>query len=202
MSLRRRAVVAGAAALLAACIPFGEQEPQRYYVLEPRMEAKRNVSANPREGTLLVAPTTASAFYETPQIVYSRAPGERAYYQLSSWTERPGERITYLLVRRLERARLFEAVALAASGVQGSLVLNTYLADFYHDAATPPGRVEVALTAELVDNASSQLLARRAFQRSAPAPTHDAAGAVAAFNEATGAMLDDIATWVAASAPH
>lgn len=188
--------------LLAACLSLGQQEPQRHYVLEAAAGNKPNPPPTAREATLLVAPMTAAAFYDTPEIVYSRAPGERAYYQLSTWTERPSRRLTEMLVTRLERAGSFKTVAYAASGVQGNLVLNSHLAAFYHDAATPPGQVRVAVSVELIDTTRRSLLARQAFERSANAPTHDAAGAVAAFNQATALILTDIVAWVESAAPR
>jgi cholesterol transport system auxiliary component len=189
-------------AALAGCVSFGQQETQRYYVLDASSGAKAGKVVTPRAATLLVAPTTTSGFYETPEIVYSRAPGERAYYQLSTWTERPSRRITELLVMRLERDGLFKTVAADSSGVQGELVLNTHLAEFYHDAATPPGSVKVTITAELTDPARRALLARRSFSRSAAAPSYDAPGAVQAFNRTVKAILDDISAWVDATAPR
>ena len=197
-----RVVMTGAAIVaLTGCVSFGQQEPQRYYVLDASV-AKAGSGAKPRASTLLIAPTTVAGFYETPEIVYSRAPGERAYYQFSTWTERPGRRITDLLVLRLERAGLFKTVATAISGVQGDLVLSTHLAEFYHDAAASPGSVKVTLTAELMDPVRRVLLARRTFDRSAPAATYDAPGAVRALNQAVTAILDDIAAWVDAAAPR
>ena len=200
-SFLRGALSAVLIAALAGCASFGSDEPQRYYVLEVA-PATVTGAATPRAAALLVAPTTAPSFYETQEIAYSRAPGQRGYYQFHAWTERPGRRMTELLVRRLERAGLFKAVATAVSGVQGSLVLNTHIAEFYHDAATAPGSVKVAITAELMDSAQRVLLARRTFERSAPVATYDAPGAVRAFGNAVGAILDDITAWVDASAPR
>jgi cholesterol transport system auxiliary component len=195
-------VASAMTAALAGCVSFGQQETQRYYVLDASSGAKTRKVVTPRAATLLVAPTTTSGFYETPEIVYSRAPGERAYYQLSTWTERPSRRLTELLVMRLERDGLFKTVAADSSGVQGELVLNTHLAEFYHDAATPPGSVKVTITAELMDPARRVLLARHTFNRSEAAASYDAPGAVQAFNRAVGAILDDISAWVDATAPH
>jgi cholesterol transport system auxiliary component len=195
-------VASAMTAALAGCVSFGQQETQRYYVLDASSGAKTRKVVTPRAATLLVAPTTTSGFYETPEIVYSRAPGERAYYQLSTWTERPSRRITALLAMRLERDGLFKTVAADSSGVQGELVLNTHLAEFYHDAATPPGSVKVTITAELMDPARRVLLARHTFNRSEAAASYDAPGAVQAFNRAVGAILDDISAWVDATAPH
>ena len=198
-----RVVVAGAMiAALAGCVSFGKQETQRFYVLGAVLDNKAGEAVTPRAATLLVASTTASGIYETPEIAYSRASGERAYYQLSTWTERPSRRITELLIMRLARDGLFKTIAADASGVQGELVLHTHLAEFYHDAATPPGSVKVTITAELTDHARRALLARRTFSRSAAAPTYDAPGAVQAFNRAVKAILDDISGWVDATAPR
>lgn len=203
MRTATRVVVASAmTAALAGCVSFGQQETQRYYVLDASSGAKARKVVTPRAATLLVAPTTTSGFYETPEIVYSRGPGERAYYQLSTWTERPIRRITELLVMRLERDGLFKTVAADSSGVQGELVLNTHLAEFYHDASTPPGSVKVTITAELMDPARRALLARHTFNRSDAAATYDAPGAVQAFNRAVDAILDDISGWVDAAAPR
>jgi cholesterol transport system auxiliary component len=155
-----------------------------------------------RASTLLVAPTTTSAFYDTQDIAFSRAAGTRAYYQFHAWTERPGRTIGDLLVERLARGGAFQSVAKATGGVQGGLVLNTHLSEFYHDAATSPGSARVVLTAELVDPARRLLVARNTFTRSAPALTYDAPGAVQAFNQAIGTVLDDVSKWMDEVAPR
>ncbi len=185
--------------VLAGCTSLGPQETRRHYVLEAGAGAA-GTAASARATTLLVTPATVSGFYESPDIVYSRAPGQRAYYQFHAWTERPGRRFTELLVARLERARSFRAVATAVSGVRGDVILGVHLAEFYHDASSAPGNVRVAVTAELTDPLRRVLLARRSFERTVPAPTHDAPGAVQAFGVAVTGILDDLAAWVDGSA--
>lgn len=189
------------AAFISGCLSSGERTHQRYYVLEtPGVQSAP--TKTPRASTLLVTPTTASSFYEIQDIVYSRAPGTRAYYQFHSWTERPGRIIGDLLIARLERGGSFKVITRATNGVQGELVLNTHLFEFYHDASADPGSVQVMLTAELVDPVRRALVARRAFARSAPVVTYDAPGAVRAFNSAVGAILDDMSAWVDSAAPR
>jgi len=189
------------AALVAGCLSSGERAFQRYYVLEGAGVHAAQAKA-PRASTLLVVPTTASSFYETQDIVYSRAPGTRAYYQFHAWTERPSRTIGELLVAHLERSGSFKAITRATSGIQGELVLDTHLSEFYHDAVANPGSVRISLTAELIDPARRALVSRRTFTRSAPAVTYDAPGAVQAFNKAIGAILDDVSAWVDGSAPR
>jgi cholesterol transport system auxiliary component len=188
-------------ASLNGCASLGPREAARYYVLTAP-SAKPGAGSAPRDSTLLVVPTAASTFYETQEIVYSRAPDMRAYYVFHMWTERPSRRITELLVMRLERERLFQTVAAAVSGVRGNLFLNTYLMEFYHDAASSPSRVRISIAAELTDPAARVLHERRTFDQSAPARTDDAPGAVQAFGDAIGAILDDICAWVDALAPR
>jgi cholesterol transport system auxiliary component len=205
-ALIRFAIMLTISAVLAACVSFGPQEPQRYYVLDaPAASSSATASSTPavtRASTLLIAPTTVSSFYETQEIVYSRTPGTRAYYQLHAWTERPGQRMTELLVRRLNRAGSFRAVAIVGGGVRGDVVLATHLSEFYHDAASTPGSVKVSITSELMDRARRVVLARRTFVHTAPVATYDAPGAVLAFSSAMAVLLDEISAWVEAIVPR
>jgi cholesterol transport system auxiliary component len=164
-------------AWLAGCAVMGERQPHRYHLLEPRPAA-----ATPRSGAITTAPTTAASFYDTQDIVFSRSPGTRGYYQFSHWTERP---------QRVMQSELAARYAPAREGY----ILATHLVEIYHDAAAVPGASRITVTAELIERAHRIPVARRTFTREAPAESHDAAGAVAGFNAAAGAVLDDIVEW-------
>ena len=152
---------------LTGCAPFGDtKQAQRYYVLEPRTEKSAGLPVR-------LGAVTASGFYDTEAIAYSRSPGTRGYYQLNSWTEPPARRIGELLARQ--------------SGGKGP-VLNLHLLEMYHDATSSPGTVRVLLAAELPDK-------RKVFSGTAAAASFDAQGAVKGFNEALGKMLDEIDAW-------
>lgn len=187
------------AAALAGCVSPAGREPPHYFVLQASGEPPKAAATRP--GTLLVSPTAAADFYDTPQLVYSRRAGERGYYQLNRWTERPSRRIHDLVIQRLQASGAFRHVASSASGVRGDLVLATDLEELYHDAIAAPGSVRVTVSAALTDPSRRALVARRSFTRSAPVASYDADGAVAAFNQAVGALLDDIVAWVDAAAP-
>jgi len=167
---------------VAACSLPGPREPDRYFLLDAGLAQQ----ATPRAGApVAVAATTASGFYDTQEIAYSRAPGTRAYYQFNRWTDRPQRAIHAQLASRLE-----------AGGAKGVLRLNTHLEEIYHDASQEPGTARITIAAELVDGASRAVLARRTFTRSAPAASYDAPGAVSGFNQALAALLGDIEGWV------
>lgn len=195
MTAWKIAVAVVLAAALAGCLSQLERRAPHYHVLEaPGEPAKARAT---RAATLFIASTTAAGFYDAQPIAFSRQPGSRGYYQLNRWTERPSRRIHALLLERLRQSGGFEAVVgPSASGLRGDLVLETRLEELYHDAATRPGTARVTLSATLTDPAQRELVARRSFTRSAPAASYDAAGAVAGFNQAVGALLDDVVAWV------
>jgi ABC-type uncharacterized transport system auxiliary subunit len=153
-------------------------------VAPPAQAAARGTAA------VRLAQTTGTRFYDSQQIVYSREPGTRAYYQFNSWTERPSRRIHKLLSERLEHAGVLRANAGAT--------LHVHVEELFHDAVATPGTAKVRLNAELTD-ASGARIAQRHFSGSAPVATYDAPGAVRAFGEALGPMLDDVVAWAAAS---
>jgi cholesterol transport system auxiliary component len=187
-----------AAMLLLAttgCLPSGgTREAQRYYILDAP-ESKSASAVVPRPTTLVVPPTSAANFYDTQDLVFSRSPGTRAYYQFNSWTERPGRAIHDLLVSRLEGSGGFKAVVGEDKPVANSLVLRTDLEEIYHDAVTPPGEARIVLVAELIDSGRNVSLARRSFTQSAPAPTYDAQGAVQGFRQALGTLVGEVVGW-------
>jgi len=185
-----RAIVLVAAVLLAACAPFGTREADRYFVLDAP-SASGVALATP---AVAVTPTTASSFYDTQDIVYSRSPGTRAYYQFSHWTERPQRVVHAQLLSRLDTGG-------RASGRTSGLIVVTHLEEIYHDAAQQPGTARIAMTVQLVDPTSRAVRASHRFSRSAPAASYDAAGAAAGMREALGALLDETIAWVATQAP-
>ena len=104
------------------------------------------------------------------------------------------------LARRLEAGGGFRAVAATTAGVKGEVVLHIRLEEFYHDVTGNPGSVRIEVTAVLVDPAERALIARRRFVQSAPAAGENAQAAVAAFNRATTALLDEMSAWVGGAA--
>jgi ABC-type uncharacterized transport system auxiliary subunit len=178
----RLAILSLLTALLAGCAGFGARQADRYYVLEPESGP---TASSLRDCATDVLPTTAASFYDTQDIVFSRAAGTRGYYQFNHWTERP-QRVIY--------AQL--AARCRDDGRRDIYKLVTHLNEFYHDAVNPPGSSRITITAELVEAGNRSVVARRTFSRSAPATSYDAAGAVRGFNEALEGLLEDVGAWV------
>jgi cholesterol transport system auxiliary component len=165
-----------------------------YYVLEDGGRTASAVALSPR--TLLMADTAAAAFYDTDGMAFSSQPGTRGYYQFARWSERSGKRFTDLLLARLEREKVFAAVAQSGASVRGDWLLTTEILDLYHAAAQQPGVVKMEVRAEVIDLKTRTLLARKTFTQSVAVSSYDAAGAYKAFNEAATRTLNEMADWL------
>jgi len=179
--------------LIAGCVATTSLPPLQHYVMEDLGEAAQSRRTAQGGGVLLVQPTSVSAFYDTQRLAYSRAAGQRAYYQFAAWTERPGRAFSELLKRRLKAAS-------TTDGVKGDLILHTRVEEIYHDASASPGSVKIEVSAELVDAAGRLVGERQRFSRSVTTRDQNAPAAVEAANRAVTQVLDDIAGWIEGSA--
>jgi ABC-type uncharacterized transport system auxiliary subunit len=187
--------------LLAACAGPGVRQTDHYFVLEAgpareplanrtgevgAMQTKAAVDAQKQRGVAVrVLPSTVSAFYDTQDIVFSRAAGTRGYYQFNHWTERPHQAFHAQLAARF-----------AYPAANAGYLLATHVDEIYHDAVAAPGTARVVITAELIDGRSRHVIAGRTIITTAPATTFDAAGAVHGFNDAVEHALNEIVQWV------
>lgn len=202
---RRRllgALGAGPIAALAGCIGLPEAPAHVYYELEDAGPVPAAAPHMPVRGarTLRVSGAAASAFLDGTGLVYSRAPGARAYYQLASWSERPAVRIARLLERRLAATGAFGDVASAGAPVRAEWLLELQLEQFFHDDVAPPGAARIELAAELIDWSARRPIGRRRFTHGEPLAGESAAHAVAAFNRALARLLDELQAWTTALA--
>ena len=185
-----------AAALLAGCMALGKVPPREFYVLNDLGTATVSMRGTQNDRALLISQTSVSPFYDTQSLVFSRTPGQRAYYQFAAWTERPGSRLTELLIHRLYARGSFRSVAATTAGGKGDLVLNTRLEELCHDASAGKGTVRIEMSAVLVDRAERGIVAQHTFTQSAPTGGDTAAAAVVAFDRAVTALLDEESAWV------
>jgi cholesterol transport system auxiliary component len=188
--------VVAVAALLAGCMSLPNLPAREYYVLDDLGTAAVSMRGAPNDRTLFISETSVSPFYDTQSLVFSRAPGQRGYYQFAAWTERPGSRLTELLLRRLCARGSFRSVTATTAGAKGDLVLYTRLEELYHDAGASPGSVRIELSAELVDRVQRAIVAQHTFAQSAPTGGDTASAAVVAFDRAVTTLLDEESAWV------
>lgn len=186
---------------LAGCsLPGAREQAIRYFVLETP-EVATVAASDASRPVLLLRDAEAGVFVQSLRLIYSREAGTQAYYQYAFWTEPPPKRLQMLLRQRLLASGLYGGVVPLGAGVQGDYQLNFRLLDFFHNAATTPGRAVVKLEADLVERGSGRLLAQRTFAAQAVLPSQDAAAAAAGLGRASGEVIEAMMVWLSEVQP-
>lgn len=188
-------------AWLAGC-SLNDAPRREFHVLRDTADQAAAKSAVHVDRVLLVAPVSAPTLYDGDRMVYSADGSSRSYFQYGFWSERAPRALGGLAEKRLARSGAFRAVASSTAGVRGSLLLNLRMEALYMDASQPAAPVHLAISAELVDWRSRQLLERQHFNVQVDTPTRDAAGMAAAAGMAVARLLDELVAWSTASAAN
>lgn len=150
--------------------------------------------------TLLVNPPHASAGFDSTRIVYLREPHKLDYYALSQWVDPPARMLGPLLVAAIEKTKALRAVVLMPAAAAGDLRLDTRIIRLQHEFQDQPSRVRFTLRATLLDDRTRQVLDWKEFEAVETSSSEDAYGGVLAANLAVQAVVDQLATFVAAKA--
>jgi cholesterol transport system auxiliary component len=196
MTDRRRILLTGASLLvLTGCGHlFGpDQEPGKMYVLSPNLPT---VSGAQRASwQIAVEQPEAPSSLSTDRIAILRGE-EMDYYAGAQWTDAAPKLLQSLFVETLEKNGAKAGTDVA--GIHADYVLKselrTFEARYDHGDAAPV--IVVDLTVKLVVTRSAAIAASRSFHVEQPASANNVAAAVTAFDQAVGALLDQIVPWV------
>jgi cholesterol transport system auxiliary component len=191
--------VAPAMAALSAC-GLGNAPRRDFYLLRDAGAPGAALPGARSDKVLLVVATAMPGLYDSDRMVFSADGLSRSYFQFGYWSERPAQSLQTLAEGRLLQTGRFRDVASSTAGVRGELLLQLRLDELYLDASSKPQQVRLAVGAELIDWRERRLMARRGFRQSAPVGQGGAAGLADAAAAALGAMLGELAEWVAAAA--
>ena len=186
--------------LLTGCLGGKGAPPVTYFVMTDLGKPAPSVPGPVITRSLVVAGGAEDAFYDAENLVYSRVPGSRAYYQFAAWTDRPSRRVAALTERRLDARGHFASVAAITAGVNADLLLNVNLAELYHDVSVKPAVVRIRIIGEIVDWKARVLVGRRSFAVAVPVGNADAKSAVDAINGGVTLILDELVPWVESTA--
>lgn len=188
---------------LAACSALGPTSttPTTFYSLDNNaLAAPKTASASATPSltapTLIVNPPHAAAGFDSPHIMYVRAPHQLSYFAHSEWVDPPARMLAPLLVAAIEKTGAFRAVVLTPGAAAGELRLDTEIIRLQHEFQTSPSRVRFTLRATLVDDKTRRVLAGREFEASAPASSEDPYGGVLAANRAVQTVLDNLSQFL------
>lgn len=172
-----------------------QSEDRQHFVIRdlPEIEAPK---VQHRNAVIIVREPNASRLVNGTKIIFSKTPASRGSYQYAYWVDPPSKRLGWLLIERLERAKLFRAAAGQASAVSADYQLNTDFIDLYHDVRSTPGSVHAELVAEIVDLDDRTIVARKEFVKDVRVDNYSVDGAVEGTTRAMNEMTDEIIRWM------
>jgi cholesterol transport system auxiliary component len=187
--------------LLGGCGGLLPKPPERkLYRLAPVLDAvRRGQQVNV---TLLVATPSALSGIDSKRIALTPSAVSLDYFADAEWIDRPSFLLREALVDGLEKSRSFAGVSTEGLGLNADFVLDTEIQDFsaIYDSPNQPPRIRVKLDVELVTMRGRNIVAETSLTREAAAEADNLPAIIAAFNQAVGAIVADLATWTATSA--
>jgi phospholipid/cholesterol/gamma-HCH transport system substrate-binding protein len=158
-------------------------------------------SDQPAKGQLVIPEPNAPIGLDTPRIIIAPGAGESLPVDNAQWRDNIPKLLQAKLIESFENANYFSAVARPLEGLTADYQLLVEIRNFQispskpgaaADSAAPVAHVEFA--AKILGE-NGKIIASRAFDAIVPARETDAAGAVAALNEAFGKAATELVRW-------
>ncbi|HTQ14533.1 MAG TPA: ABC-type transport auxiliary lipoprotein family protein [Rhizomicrobium sp.] len=192
----RRAFLASAATLaLAGCgsLLSPSNPPNQIYVLDPPFSA---IPGPAVDWALVITQTDVPSVYDTERLALKRNE-TMDYYANTQWTDSTPRLLQSLMVEAFEKSGRIQGVARDTGGVHGDFILAPELRHFeaLYDQGDGAPRIDVNIVVKLLSLPRREVLATHdAFQR-VRAGANSVPAVVQAFNQATGAAIEDIVQW-------
>lgn len=196
-------LAANGSAALAGCsgaslLPAAPPAPALYGLDDGTPAASRQSPPAAGAPSLLLSLPRAAAGLDTRLIAYQRTPLQTEFYARSEWLDAPPRLLAPLLLRALDASGAFSAVLMAPAFTPTRWRLDTELLRLQQEFGTaPPSQLRLTLRATLIDSAGRRVLGTREFDLREPAPSEDAAGAVAAARVAAQRLGRELAGFCA-----
>ena len=186
--------VTGCASLL------GLGPPPHLYRVTPKSTYPANLPRPP--GQLLVDVPLAPAGLDTGRIALSRSPVSIDYFADSEWIDRVPLMVQTALLDSFEKSEAITAIDRELAGLRADLILRTDIRHFeaVYDLRDGAPEVWVAISTRLVNPAGRDVVATASFERREQAKGNDIAQIVLAFDEALGAVMENIVLWTVRNA--
>ena len=194
--LRRTILALTAAGLLAGCISFGEDPPERLMSLTSTAKVAADQGKVTRDTQAIsVAPPALPAALRNQRIAVETG-GAFAYLPKSGWVDTPSQLFRSVLAETIE-ARTGRFVPDTRNGAitPDTRLSGTLLA---FQLLGGQGKVLAIYDATLAKSGSDEIRARR-FERTVPVAGEDARSVAAALNEAANGIAADVAAWIGAA---
>lgn len=181
---------------LTSC--FNQYTPPEHYQLTT-FNQKQFVSA-PVKATLLVSQIVPSQAYQSNDMIYVNQHYQVSAFIENNWDVPPSEMLFPLLVQSLQNTGYFHAVIPAPSFAYTDWRLDTHLIKLQQDFTRKPSVVEFQMTATLINDEQSSIVANKLFSVEVPAPMETPYGGVLAANKACQQVMEEMSAWVVQNA--
>lgn len=201
-------MVLGACLLaLGGCAAASKQAvfPSHYVIGDAAAPASPASAPAGARGSLRVARIVAPPWLQGTDLYYRldyRHDHAIAAYADSDWVAPPARMLGQLVVNTLAGTGIWRVVIGPGSPAHADFGLDIRLDDFSQAFSSPADSVaRLDATATLVDNRDGHVIAQRRFELQASAPSANAAGGVAALNDASRQFATRLADWLRETAP-
>lgn len=191
-------VPALAGVALAACAALGGK-PTPFSIHSLAVPAFDAPQAAPVDWQLQVLLPQASSALDSARIAVMPTPGVLEVYPAVRWRDPAPRLLRSLVVQAFDASGRITGVSGAQTGLTADYALAIDLHDFQAEIESGGTRAAIRLQARLFDLQSNRILATHAFAATAPAAGSDAAGAVAAFDDALADLLPALVDWTIAT---
>jgi cholesterol transport system auxiliary component len=169
--------------------------PQNEYTIASKIVSATNQRPQ-TEKTILVSAPIAAPGFQSRNMIYVLTPFELQSYTQSRWVAPPANMLSSVLVNGIEATHYFKAVVSPPFIGKTNYQLNTYLVSMDQSFLRPSSRVNLVLSATLVNAETLQVLAARTFVYHVDAPANNAYSGVIAANQAASWVSNQVARFV------
>lgn len=167
-------------------------------LLEPMPAAPEPSDQPPASWSLQIARPVADQLRDSRQVLVRRGDSTLQVYSQARWIDNVPELLRTLVVRHLADGGRVSDVH--ATGVPSDLMLAMDIRHFeVVDDSDDTRRVEVAISARLLDGRSGALIEARSFRARADLDRVDSPGIVGGFERALDRILPELADWLSAA---
>lgn len=183
---------AALAALMALAGCASGTAPATYDLTAPR----DGIVSGRGRALLIVAEPQALQALDSNRIIVMTSDGGIAYLPEVQWSDRLPKLLQVRLIQTFENGSRIRAVGRPGDRLVPAAQLNSEIRRFGIENAS--GEAVIELSVKIVNDRTGRILAGQVFTSRVPAGGASGAGAIAALDQATQALLRDVVRWASA----
>lgn len=178
--------------VLSGCTVINPGPPPTLYTLSPQMPQKEHAPTLPCQ--LAVSAINTSPDIATRRIAVRPTSNEIRYFSKVSWVESAPDYVKRLQIEALESTGRFEAVSDDMADFLPNYRLSLELRDFSVHYVPKPV-VEISLAVRIINLKNGKSVGFLRVDKKQPTSDTQFNDIIAAFNDALGAVLQDVSQW-------